>query len=100
MRTLLFPLYIILISLSLSCQQELDNTDMVANGNTDSTINKLLIKTVAYFNLNNDSIVTNYQYNAKGNLIKLSNNDGSVIGEIGYLRDDKERIFKIENTAS
>jgi hypothetical protein len=100
MRTLLFPLYIILISLSLSCQQELDNTDMVENGNIDSAINKLLIKTVAYYNLNNDSIVTNYQYNAKGNLIKLSNNDGSVTGEIDYLRDDKERIVKIENTAS
>jgi YD repeat-containing protein len=100
MRTLPLLLIIFITSMLFSCQQELDNIDISGNGNTDSTTSKLLIRTVAYYNLNNDSIVTNYQYNTKGNLIKQSNNDGSVTGVIGYLRDDKERILKIENTTS
>lgn len=100
MRTLPLLLIIIINILLLSCQQELTNIDISGNGNTDSTANKLLIKTVAYYNHNNDSIINNYQYNAKGNLIKLSNDDGSITGVIDYLRDNKERIIKIENTTS
>jgi YD repeat-containing protein len=100
MRTISLLLFTIITIYFLSCQKELDIIDMAGNGDTDSTNNKLLIKTVAYYNLNNDSIVTNYHYNAKGNLIKQSNNDGSVTGEIDYQRDDKERIIKIVNTAS
>src|SRR4051812_16761984 len=97
MRLLPFPFYILLFILFFSCQHDLSTNDTLSG--SDSTANNLLTKTVTH-NSDNDSVVTNYQYNAKGNLVKQWYDNDSTTGVIHWLRDAKERIIKTEGTNS
>ena len=94
MRTLLLISSIACCTFIVSCQQSLEPINDPVN--IDSTANGFLVRT-ASFNKNNDSVVTNYEYNTSGHLIKQWNKDDSTAGYIRYLRDSKERIISIEN---